>query len=124
MTDTIKAGKLEFFLEFRGERKDEDGGPSMQVLGMVDGQNVQLLRFDMFRISPHYHYAPDGINLRYALDPAILDDGINWVMYLLSHKLPELLAKAGYGSLATPATVAEVRKALPEIEQLWRTQRA
>jgi hypothetical protein len=122
MTDTIKAGKLEFLLEFRGERKDEDGGPTMRVLGPVDGKNVELLRFDMFRISPHYHYAPGGVNLRYSLDPVLLGDGISWVMDVISHKLPELLAKAGYPTLATPTTVAEIRKALPEIEALWRTQ--
>ena len=39
-----------------------DGGPSVRVYGEVDGENVQLLRFDCFRKDPHYHYDPSGKN--------------------------------------------------------------
>jgi len=120
MTATISAGGLEFFFENRGGRDDGDGGPSLQVLGMVSGQKTQLLRFDMFRICPHYHYEPDGRNQRYDLDPLIIDDGIGWALGLIGRKLPELLAKAGHASLATPDTVSTVARALPEIEQKWR----
>ncbi len=46
MGKIISAGKLEFFVENRAV--GEDGGPSIQVLGPIDGKRVQLLRFDMF----------------------------------------------------------------------------
>ena len=36
----------------------DDGGPSVRVYGDVDGEAVQLLRFDCFRKDPHYHYDP------------------------------------------------------------------
>ncbi len=88
----------------------------------MDGNRVQLLRFDMFRVQPHYHYAPNGANLRYNLDPLIIDDGIGWVMSLFERKLPALVAKAGYESLVTDETSAAVAKMLPEIERRWRTQ--
>ncbi len=118
MEDVIAAGGLEFFVENRvGER---DGGPSIQVRTTVDGQRVQLLRFDMFRIQPHYHYAPMGKNLRYDLDPLTVDDGIGWAMALLGSKLPQLVEKAGHPELATPANLDAAVKVLPEVEQRWR----
>ena len=48
MTETIQAGTFELLLENRGNREDGDGGPSLQILGSIDGEKVQLLRFDMF----------------------------------------------------------------------------
>ena len=120
MIETIKAGSLEFFLENRGNREDEDGGPSLQVLSVIDGEKVQLLRFDMFRISPHYHYSPDGQNLRYSLDPLVVDDTVGWMIGLIGKKLPQMLAKAGHDELATPANVAAAYAVLPDIERKCR----
>lgn len=120
--ETLSAGGFEFVMENRDQRADEDGGPSLQVLGMVNGARVELLRFDMFRVQPHYHYAPDGKNLRYSLDPLLVDDGIAWALALISRKLPQLLAKAGYEDLATAQALAGVAAALPDIERRWRTQ--
>jgi hypothetical protein len=121
MADTVEAGGLEFLLENRAGEKD--GGPSMQVLANVDGKPVQLLRFDMFRISPHYHYGPaGGINLRYEVDPLTFDDGIAWAIGLVSRKLPQMIEKAGHGALAARVPLPEVAKALPEIERRWRAQ--
>ena len=120
MTETIEAGAFEFFLENRGNREDGDGGPSLQILSIIDGEKVQLLRFDMFRISPHYHYEPYGKNLCYSLDPLTLDDSIGWVIGLIRTKFPQLLAKAGHEGLATSADLAAVNVALPNVEQRWR----
>ena len=120
MMETIKAGAFEFLLENRGNREDEDGGPSLQILSLIDGEKVQLLRFDMFRISPHYHYAPDGQNIRYALDPLTLDDGVGWVIDLIGKKLPQMLAKAGHQGLATPADLVAVHAILPDVERRCR----
>ena len=58
-----------------------DGGPSVRVYGDVDGEAVQLLRFDCFRKDPHYHYDPSGRNDQHHLDQGNcprfnwLDDG-------------------------------------------------
>ena len=118
MGETIAVGGLEFSMENR--TAGQDGGPSLQVLGIVDGMKVQLLRFDMFQKQPHYHYAPTGQNLRYELDPLTMDDGIHWVVSLLSHKLAQMVSKAGYEGLATQSNVDAVTTALPEIERRWR----
>ena len=118
MGETIAAGGLEFFLENRTTGQDD--GPSLRVFGTIDGTRVQLLRFDMFRNQPHYHYAPAGQNLRYDLDPLTVDDGIGWVISLLRSKISPMLAKAGYEGLATQTAVADVTAALPDIERRWR----
>lgn len=118
MAETITVGGLDFQVENR--RVGQDGGPSMQVLAEVDGERVQMLRFDMFDKVPHYHYAPMGKNERYNLDPLTIDDGIGWVINLLHEKLPKVIAKAGYETLATEASTQAVVKELPEIERRWR----
>jgi hypothetical protein len=118
MGETIVAAGLEFHAENRNTGRD--GGPSLQVYGSVDGAKMQLLRFDMFHGQPHYHYAPMGQDLRYNLDPLTIDDGIGWVVGLLGTKLPQMLTKAGYEALATPANVEGVAAALPEVERRWR----
>jgi hypothetical protein len=121
MGETIMAGALEFHAEERNTgNTSRDGGPSLQVYIDDTGTRTQILRFDMFRISPHYHYAPMGEDLRYNLDPLTLDDGISWTIGLLSRKLPQVLAKAGYERVATPDNLAVAEAALPEIERRWR----
>jgi len=121
MGETIAAGGLEFHVENRAVA--QDGGPSMQVYGTVDGERVQLLRFDMFQKIPHYHYAPMGANLRYDLDQLTLDDGIGWTMGMLATKLPQMIAKAGYEKLAAAESLRDAVSAVPEIERRWRAQR-
>lgn len=118
MGETIAAGGLEFFVENR--TVGEDGGPSLQVRATVEEQTVQLLRFDMFHKQPHYHYAPNGQDIRYSVDPLILDDGIGWVISLLRRKLPQLIAKAGYQGIMGWVDQGAVAAALPRIEGRWR----
>jgi hypothetical protein len=120
MSETISAGGLDFFVENR--MTTTDGGPSLQVLTQIKSDTVQLLRFDMFDKQPHYHYEPNGKNLRYDLDPLTVEDGIGWAVGLVRAKLPQLLAKAGYEQLLTPADAAAAVAALPQVEASWRAQ--
>jgi hypothetical protein len=121
MGETIAAGGLEFYIENRVTAGD--GGPSLQILAVVDQQTVQLLRFDMFYKQPHYHYAPNGKNIRYDIDPLTIDDGIGWAVSLVRSKLPQLLAKAGHEGLLTFENAAAAAAALPQIEDRWRAQK-
>jgi hypothetical protein len=118
MAETIAAGGLEFFIENRTTAAD--GGPSLQVRVKEDERLVQLMRFDMLYKGPHYHYAPDGQNIRYDVDPLTLDDGIGWAIGLLQRKLPEMLTKAGHESLAGSVDQGAIARALPGIEARWR----
>ncbi len=121
MAETVEAGGLQFFFENRVT--GSDGGPSLQVRARIEGPSIQLLRFDMFYKQPHYHYAPDGRNIRYDLDPLTVDDGIGWAIGLLQAKLPQLLTKAEYSVPLSPEATAAALSALPEIEAGWRAQK-
>ena len=120
MAETAEAGGLLFYFENRAT--GNDGGPSLQVRADVEGKTVQLLRFDMFYKQPHYHYAPEGRNIRYDLDPLAVDDGISWAIGLLRAKLPHLIAKAEYEPPLSSEAIAAALAALPQIEARWRTQ--
>ena len=120
MSDKIEAGGFEFFTEDRIGGGGQDGGPTLRVCAHVDGSRVELLRLDMFRIQPHYHYSPAGKNLRYDLDPLTIDDGIDWTISLLRAKFPQMIEKAGYPELASQDNVQAGLNALPEVERAWR----
>ena len=120
MAETITTGGLEFFVEHRTAAAD--GGPSLQVLAKLEDRAVQLLRFDMFYKQPHYHYEPNGQNIRYDLDPLTIDDGIGWAVSLIRSKLPQLIAKAGHEGILSAEDAAAVSAALPKIEARWRAQ--
>jgi hypothetical protein len=118
MADVLAVGGLEFHMEQRAT--GGDGGPTLRVMGTVDSKPVQIFRFDMFRVQPHYHYDPSGTDLRYNLDPLTIDDGIAWVISLLGRKLPQMLAKAGCAGAVSEDGLEAVTRALPEIERRWR----
>ena len=124
MSETIKAGELDFHLENREQGEGHDGGPTMRVTSHIEGKNREILRIDMFRVKPHYHYdpGPEGKQLRYDLDPLLIDDGIDWAISLVGRKLPQMLEKAGFPQLATPINIEAATKLLPEIEKTWRAQ--
>ena len=120
MGEIITAGGLDFFVENR--MTGSDGGPSLQVLAGPKDEKLQLLRFDMFYGQPHYHYAPNGKNIRYDLDPLTFDDGMGWAIGLLRARLPQLLEKAEYEGLTEEARDAALA-ALPQVEAAWRLQK-
>ncbi|MSQ28511.1 MAG: hypothetical protein EXR51_10300 [Dehalococcoidia bacterium] len=122
MGEIITAGDLQFFVENRMQGTGEDGGPTMRVNAMVSPDRVELLRIDMFRVQPHYHYDPRGKNLQYQLDPLTIDDGIGWAIGLVTRKLPQMLEKAGHPELATPGNLTAAAEALPEVERRWRAE--
>ena len=37
-----------------------DEGLCIEVRGEVEGEDTELLRFDCFRVAPHYHYGPQA----------------------------------------------------------------
>lgn len=79
---------------------DADQGLCLQVVGQVDGTETELLRFDCFDNHPHYHYGPANKNVRIMLDPTVINNPLSWTMAQLRSKLPIMLARAGYESVA------------------------
>ena len=114
----MEASGLCFEVEYRNTRTDR--GPSLQVLGEVDGKRVQLLRFDCFENEPHFHYDPEGKNNRIFLNKARVSDPIAWSMDYLRGNFTSLVRIAGYGGLADRLNEAALTAALPGVEKAMR----
>lgn len=99
-----------------------DGGPSVRVYGEVDGENVQLLRFDCFRKDPHYHYDPSGKNDQHSLDKASVPDSVAWTIEQLGQNLVEMIHTAGYAGVAGAVDQTAVTEVLAEVESLMRSE--
>jgi predicted DNA-binding ribbon-helix-helix protein len=114
----LEASGLCFSVEYRNTRTDR--GPSLQVLGDVDGKRVQLLRFDCFEHEPHFHYDPEGKNNRIFLNKARAGDPIAWTMDYLRGNVASLVRIAGYSGLADRLDENALTAALPGVEQALR----
>jgi len=114
----LQASGLCFEVEYRNTRTDR--GPSLQVLGDVDGKRVQLLRFDCFEDEPHFHYDPQGKNNRIFLNKTRVSDPIAWSMDYLRGNFASLIRIAGYGGLADRLDEAALTAALPGVEKALR----
>jgi hypothetical protein len=114
----LAASGLCFTVEYRNTSTDR--GPSLQVLGDVDGKRTQLLRFDCFEHEPHFHYDPDGKNNRIFLNTARVSDPIAWSMNYLRGNFASLVRIAGYGKLADQLDESALDAALPGVEKALR----
>lgn len=114
----MEASGLRFAVDYRTTGTDR--GPSLRILGEVDGQSVQLLRFDCFESEPHFHYDPQGVNHRIFLNMARVTDPIAWTMDYLQGNVASLVRIAGYGRLADQLDEAAVTAALPGVEKALR----
>jgi hypothetical protein len=114
----LEASGLCFAVEYRSTRTDR--GPSLQVLGEVDGQQVQLLRFDCFEQEPHFHYDPRGKNNRIFLNKARAGDPITWSMDYMRGNMASLVRIAGYQGLADRLDEEALTATLPAVEQALR----
>ena len=115
----FQAGGVELHVDNR--TFGDDGGPAVRVYGDVDGESVQLLRFDCFRKDPHYHYAPSGKNDLHHLNKNTVLDPIGWTIEQLGRNLMEMIRTAGYDSVAEKVDSAAVAAVLPEIESVMRS---
>lgn len=84
----VDCGGLRFEATFR-----EPAGATLRVFGDLDGQVTELLRFDDFVDSPHYHIpaASDPI----AFDQAELGEPLTWLVSQLRDNLAGLFTEAG-----------------------------
>lgn len=115
----VTAGAVTFGLEYRtnvGAMNDE--GICIHVYGNdVEGDDKELLRFDCFRIGPHYHYrnAPIGQNHRLELDFTAEGDSLAWTLDKIQNRLPIMLLRCEANSVARAVDQRDVDAALPHI---------
>jgi hypothetical protein len=76
------------------------------VIGQVGETETEPLRFDSFENNPLYHYAPARENARIMLDKTITENPLGWTIAQLRIKLPAMLQRAGYDTLAGYPTIA------------------
>jgi hypothetical protein len=93
-----------------------DGDMAIHVLGDVAGQEVELLAFDCFRDNPHYHYGPRSQNERIFWDKTLVPDTLQWTLEQFRQgRLPAMLMRAGYPTIAAALDDELIAAAIPRI---------
>jgi hypothetical protein len=118
-TTRIEAGAVTFALQYRALMPDQ--GVCIQVMGDVSGQEKELLRFDCFDQSPHYHYAPRDRNERHMLDKTTAGNPVGWAVKQLRTRLPEMLEHAGYEEVASRLDRDLVSSKLDDVAEAARS---
>ena len=114
----IEAGAVTFALQYRAQMADQ--GLCIQVIGAVSGEEKELLRFDCFDQSPHYHYAPLDKNERRDMDKTTAGNPVGWTLRQLRTRLPEMLEHAGYDEVVQRLDRALISKTLDEVADTAR----
>ena len=110
----IKAGNIGFGLEMRSQAGD--GGPAIHLLGYLREGPIEIMTFDCFRLSPHYHYGPLFLNERIFIDKTVVKDTVQWTLNLLnSDKLPAMITRSGYPALALSLDRELISQKIPQV---------
>ena len=128
---TVEAGPVQIsvhYVDQDGKRsprnRQPEQGVSIRVHAEVDGQSKQLLRFDCFDLSPHYHYGPEDENEIVKLDPITAGNPIGWSVQQLANHLPEMIRRAGCEPVAAQleagAADDQLEACLSEVESVAR----
>jgi hypothetical protein len=110
---TISAGGLEFRVEYRTFGGDR--GPAVRVFGDVDGDDTQILRFDCFDHTPHYHYDPTGMDAYHFMDRAVTPDVVAYSLAQLRDNTKAMVKAAGYPDLASSVDGEAVASSIGDI---------
>ena len=114
----IGEGTIKFGIEYRDLLSDQ--GVCIHALGDVDGEEVELLRFDCFDHEPHYHYGPQKLNERVMLDKTTEGDSLEWTLHQLRTRLPDMVRRARYEELADSIDVDSLSGSLDELASTAR----
>lgn len=87
-------GRFRFDISYRRMRGDE--GLSLKVLGPVANETKELLRFDCFLNSPHYHVEVYGKNAITKIDE---ENPAEWAFDTLQSDFEKLINSSGADAL-------------------------
>lgn len=126
-TDIFEAGNFRFGLELR-KQAGGDGGLAIHVLSDLAGtpgrtymEETEMLAFDCFRESPHYHYGPRNKNHRIFWDKVLIKDTLGWTLeQFKSGRLRDMIARAGYPGVAADYDQDVVNALMPALEKRAR----
>jgi len=97
-----------------------DQGVSIDVVAPISDKPVTLLRFNCFDLERGYVYGPEnpelstpgrvggGMGVHCRMDPITDGNPIGWTIRTLGRKLPQMIARAGYKSIADAADMKAV----------------
>ena len=122
-TDIFEAGNIRFGLEMRRQATG-DGGLAIHVLADLAGtpgreytEETEILAFDCFRESPHYHYGPRNKNHRIYWDKALHTDTLGWSLDQFKNgRLPAMIERAGYPGVAVDLDEDLIASVIPGME--------
>ena len=95
-THSEQVGRFSFDISYR--RFNGDEGLSIKVEGPVESENKELLRFDCFLKTPHYHVGVYGKNEITSIEHT---DAVEWSLEQLRDRFTDLVSAAGGESLNT-----------------------
>ncbi len=116
--ELIQAGAVTFGLEYRTLRDGAEEGVCIHVYrNSIPGHDKELLRFDCFRVAPHYHYRNSTTkkNERLMLDFTAEADPLAWTLDKIKNRLPIMLIRCDAEDVARSVDQREVDAALPKI---------
>jgi hypothetical protein len=112
---TLEVGGLE--IEVLRREVGDDAGTSIEFFGEVAGQRTQVLRFDCFRLDPHYHMPPSAPG-QLAIEPAKVGDPIEWALACTRERVPEMVRAGGYADLADKLDAAALRAGVERVRAM------
>ncbi len=111
----VDAGSIAFAMHYRDDIAGDEG-LCIEVRAEVDGQDTELLRFDCFRVAPHYHYGPQADDERLMLDLTAAGDALDWTLNCFERgRLGPMIERAGYPGVAESLNQRELTAALPGV---------
>jgi hypothetical protein len=123
-TEIFEAGNIRFGLEMRRQRNG-NGGLAIHVLGDVGGskgkkyvEETELLAFDCFWQTAHYHYGPRNKNHRINWDRTIIEEPLDWTFEQFENrKLGAMIERAGYPGIAADLDLDKIAEVLPALKR-------
>ncbi|GEM_PF-1345729 len=98
-------------LEFGGLRFDvsfRNIGATLRVHGRVNGEWTEMLRFDDFVDSPHFHVPASGDQIPF--DRASFGEPLAWYVDQVRNHLAELLKRAGFSHVVPTVDFDEIAR--------------
>lgn len=114
----ISDGQVEFVLQYQDLVKDQ--GVTIHVCADIGGERQQLLHFYCFDHLPHYFYGPDGLGRRINIDRTTEGDPLDWSLWLICNRLPELVARAGFEQFASDIDLEGLDSVLTKVGNVAR----
>jgi hypothetical protein len=111
----VEAGGVRIEIQYR--RRGKDSGPSFEVYGS-DGERLEhVLRFDCFKLRPHFHLIGSKRSKIERIDGKTAPDPVKWTLSRLKRDLRSLIQKAGHWKLAEEINQSAVARALSRAEK-------